>query len=114
MANKTFTLQGMMGVNFDEKRSTIDGPRVRVGTFVPLLSDIPSIQGKWAMYVQASGIIGNSLYCTVDLTTISDLATSVDGGGGTAFFRNGSVAFADSEYGWVMCVNTQIPKAPGS
>jgi hypothetical protein len=113
-ANKTFTTTPLLGVNFDEKRSTVDGPRVRVGTVVPLISDQASVLGKFAMYIQASGVIGNSLYCTIDLTTISCLGTSVDGGTGTACFRNGSVAFADSEYGWVMCVKTQIPQAPGS
>ena len=111
MPNKTFTSQPIMGVNFDEKRTTVDGPAVRVGTFVQLLSDIPGVQGRWAMYVQASGVIGNSNYVTVDLGSITCLASSVEAGasGTTGYFRNGSVAFAASEYGWVYTNKNSIP-----
>jgi hypothetical protein len=82
-----------------------------LGMTVPIVSDnIPSRIGKFAMYIRASGVIGNSSYCTVDLTTVSCLATSVDGGAGTGYFRNGSTAFAANEYGWVFCVKTAIPQ----
>lgn len=101
----TFTTTPLAGVAFDIK--TTD-PLLRVGTVVALTSDNPSTLGKFAMYVKASGVIGNSNYATVALTSISCLATSVDGGAGTAYTRNGSVAFADGEYGWVIVTRTSI------
>lgn len=92
----------LLGVNFGLK--TTD-PLVAVGTLVSLVSDDNVYaNGKFAMYVKANGVIGNSSYCTVALTSVSNLASSVDGGAGTAFARNGSVAFADAEYGWVYVV----------
>ena len=110
MANKTFTSQPLMGVNFDEKRTTVDGPRVRPGTFVQLLSDTPTLQGRWAMYIQANGAIGNSAAVTVDLSTIACYGSSIAAGasGTTGYFTNGSVAFADSEYGWVYTFRQRI------
>lgn len=103
----TYTSDNKLGVAFDRKTTAAEH---KVGTVVTLLSNFPSVQGKFAMYVKASGVIGNSTYATVALTSISCLATSVDGGAGTAFFRNGSVAFAADEYGWLMCVKTAIPQ----
>ena len=86
-------------------------PLFALGTVVPLNSDnVPSRIGKFAMYIRASAVIGNSSYATVDLTTVSCLATSVDGGAGTAYFRNGSTAFAANEYGWIFCTKTAIPQ----
>lgn len=104
----TFTSSPLLGVAFDTKTSSTDGPLLRVGTVVPILSDKPNFQAKFAIYIKASGIIGNSLYATIDLTTISCLATSVDGGAGTAYCRNGSVAFADGDYGWLAIMRTQV------
>lgn len=88
-------------------------PLFAVGTVVQITSDnIPGRIGKFAMYIKASGVIGNSSYCTVDLSTVSCLASSVDSAGtGTVGFRNGSTAFAANEYGWVFCVQTQIPRS---
>ena len=89
----------LLGCNFSLK--TTD-PLVEVGTVVALASDTNLYAiGKFAMYVKANGVVGNSNYCTVALTSVSCLLTSVDGGAGTAYARNGSVAFADGEYGWV-------------
>lgn len=102
-----YTNDSKLGVAFDRKTTS---PEHKVGTVVKLLSNYPTVQGKFAMYVKASGVIGNSTYATVALASISCLATSVDGGAGTAFFRNGSVAFADGEYGWLLCVKTAIPQ----
>ena len=90
----TYTSDNKLGVAFDRKTTAAEH---KVGTVVTLLSNFPSVQGKFAMYVKASGVIGNSTYATVALASISCLATSVDGGSGTAFFRNGSVAFAADE-----------------
>jgi hypothetical protein len=106
-----YSSDGKLGVNFDRK--TTD-PEHKVGTVVKLLSNFASVQGKFAMYIKANGVIGNSTYATVALTSVSCLATSVDGGAGTAYFRNGSVAFAANEYGWLMCVKTAIPQGTNS
>ena len=106
-----YSSDGKLGVAFDRKTTS---PEHKVGTVIKLLSNYPSVQGKFAMYVKASGVIGNSLYATVALSSISCLATSVDGGAGTTYFRNGSVAFADGEYGWLMCVKTAIPQGTNS
>lgn len=109
MANTTFASTPLLGINFDEKRTTVDGPSVAVGTVVQLQSSVPARIGKFAMYIQANGAIANSSYVTVALTSISCLGSSVDAGAsGTAYTRNGSVAFADSEYGWVYIVRTQV------
>lgn len=103
----TYTTTPLAGCSFDMR--TTD-PLIAVGTVVPIIStDIPSRIGKFAMYIKASAIILNSSYATVDLTTVSCLATSVDGGAGTAYFRNGSVAFAANEYGFIFCTKTAIP-----
>lgn len=107
MANSKYATTGLIGVNVD--RRTTD-PEFKVGTVVALNSSLPSVQGKFAMYIKASGVLGNSNYATVALTSVSCLATSVDGGAGTAYFRVGSVAFADGEYGWLLCVKTAIPQ----
>lgn len=86
-------------------------PLFALGTVVQINSDnIPARIGKFAMYIKASGVIGNSSYATVDLSTVSCLASSVDAGAsGTAMFRNGSTAFAANEYGWIFCTRTAIP-----
>lgn len=94
-----FATTPLMGINFSVKSTD---PYVKVGTVIALGSDDNLYAlGKFAMYVKASGIIGNSSYATVALTSISCLASSVDGGAGTAYYRNGSVAFADGDYGWL-------------
>ena len=103
----TRTSSPVIGIGFDLK--TTD-PQFTLGMVVPLSSDVPARIGKFAMYIRASAVIGNSAFATVDLTTISCLATSVDGGAGTAYFRNGSVAFAANEYGWLFCTKTAIPQ----
>lgn len=105
MANTNFTSEGLLGANLDQKDTTA---ALRVGTVTKVLSDKPALQGKFAMYVKANGVIGNSNYVTVDLSSISCLASSVDGGTGTAMCRNGSVAFADGEFGWVFVMRTAI------
>lgn len=102
-----YTSDNKLGVGFDRKTTS---PEHKVGTVVKLLSNFPSVQGKWAMYIKAATVIGNSNYATVALSSISCLATSVDGGAGTTYFRNGSVEFAADEYGWLMCVKTAIPQ----
>lgn len=110
MANFAYSSSNKLGVNIN--RRTTD-PEHKVGEVVQLVSNTPSVQGKLAMYIKASGVIGNSNYATVALSSVSCLATSVDGGAGTAFFRCGSVAFADAEYGWLLCVKTAIPQGTG-
>lgn len=105
MPNTSYTTSPIAGVALDTKSTD---PLVRVGTVVPVLSDVPYLQGKFAMYIKANGAIGNSSYATVALTSISCLGTSVDAGAtGTAYYRNGSVAFAADEYGWVYIIRTQ-------
>lgn len=112
MANNNYTSSNKIGVNL--MRRTTD-PEHKVGEYVLVLSNLPGNQGKLAMYVKASGAIGNSNYATVNLSTLSCLATSVDSSGlGTVYFRNTSVAFVDGEYGWLLCVKTAIPLATGS
>jgi hypothetical protein len=99
MANNTFSSDPVAGAGITTKNET---EFVKLGTVVKVVSDIALVQGKFAMYVQASGIIGNSSYCTIALTSLNCLATSVaSDGAGTAYCRNGSVAFADGEFGWV-------------
>lgn len=110
MANKFYTSSPAIGINFDEKRSTIDGPSFALGTMVPLISTVASGMGHFAMYVQASAVIGNSAYCTVDLSTSSVLATSVASGTSSGMCRNGSVAFAAMEFGWVFVLKTAFPQ----
>jgi len=105
MTAGTYSTDPLIAAGSLEVKTT--DPLFAVGTVVKINSDnIAARIGKVAMYIKASGVIGNSLYCTVDLTTVSCLATSVDGGSGTAYFRNGSTAFAANEYGWVFCVKT--------
>tara|TARA_R110000751_G_scaffold152353_1_gene257505 strand:+ start:5191 stop:5523 length:333 start_codon:yes stop_codon:yes gene_type:complete len=99
MANNTYSSDPLLGTAVTYKSST---PDVRVGTVVKVVSDVPALQGKFAMYVRASGEVGNSSYVTIALGSVSCLATSVNAGAaGTALCRNGSVAFDDAEYGWV-------------
>jgi hypothetical protein len=107
MANNNYATSNKLGVNIT--RRTTD-PEHKLGDVVQLVSNVPGNIGKLAMYIKASGVIGNSNYATVALSSVSCLATSVDGGAGTAFFRCGSVAFADGEYGWLLCVKTAIPQ----
>jgi hypothetical protein len=107
MSNSKYQSAGLLGVNIDRRTTS---PEHALGQVVTLNSSIPSVIGKLAMYIKASGALGNSNYCTVALTSVSCLATSVDGGAGTAYFRVGSVAFAADEYGWVLCVKTAIPQ----
>lgn len=111
MANFAYSSSNKIGVNINRRTTEAEH---KVGEMVMLVSNTPSVQGKLAMYVKATGIIGNSNYATVAMNTISCLASSVDGGAGTAYFRCGSVAFADAEYGWLLCVKTAIPQGTGS
>lgn len=105
MTAGTYSSTPIIGAGSLEVKTT--EPLFELGTVVQLNSDnIPSRIGKVAMYIRASAVIGNSAYCTVDLTTVSCLASSVDGGAGTAYFRNGSTAFAANEYGWIFCVRS--------
>jgi hypothetical protein len=109
MSNTNYSTSNKIGVNIT--RRTTD-PEHKLGDVVQLVSTIAGNVGKLAMYVKATGIIGNSNYATVSMGSVA--ASSVDGGAGTAFFRNGSVAFADGEYGWLLCVKTAIPQGTGS
>lgn len=106
MANNTWSSSGIIGIGFDLKSTT---PLYTPGMIVPLNSTVTDRKGTFAMYIKANGVIGNSSYTTVDLTTSECLTTSVAGATGSGMFRNGSVAFADAEYGWVFCVYTAIP-----
>jgi hypothetical protein len=99
--------EGLIGAGIDRKT---DSPEHKLGTVVKVVSNIPGGIGKFAMYIRAATAIANSNYATVALNTVSCLATSVDGGAGTTYFRNGSVAFAANEYGWLLCVKTAIPQ----
>lgn len=105
MANTNFPSEGLLGAALDQKYTTA---LLRVGTVTKVLSDKAALQGKFAMYVKANGVIGNSSYVTVDLSTLACFASSVEGGAGTAYCRNGSVAFADGEFGWVYVMRTAI------
>lgn len=107
MANNTITSTPLLGVSFDMK--TTD-PLMAPGTTVPLNSSITGRKGHFAMYIRANGVIGNSSYCTVDLSTTACYATSVASATSTGFFRNGSTAFADQEYGWVFVTKTALPQ----
>lgn len=109
MANNTWTSSPIIGVGFDLKETS---PSHTLGTTVPLnYSQAGGVRiGHFAMYVQASGIIANSAYCTVDTSSISCLATSVAVSTSNGFFRNGSVAFAANDYGWVFCTNIAVPQ----
>lgn len=96
----------LAGCAFDTKSTD---PLVKVGTIVSLSSsDNLYALGKFAIYVKANGIIGNSSYGTVAFTSVNVLASSVDGGAGTAYLRNGSVAFADGEFGWMYVTKTAV------
>jgi hypothetical protein len=107
MANNIYASTPTLGVNIYRRTTEAE---LKVGTVVQLNTSLPGVQGKLAMYIKASGALGANNYATVALTSVSCLATSVDGGAGTAFFRVGSVAFADGEYGWLLCVKTAIPQ----
>lgn len=113
MPNANYTSSPLLGINLDSKQTTIDGPLVRVGTIVPVLSDQPGNIAKFAIYVQASTAIGSLNYATVDLTTVATYASSVAAGvAGSAYVRNGSVAFNASEYGWLYIQRTAIFQGP--
>lgn len=107
MANNNYATSNKLGVNIT--RRTTD-PEHKLGDVVQLVSNLPGNIGKLAMYIRASGAIAANNYATVALTTVSCLATSVDGGAGTAYFRAGSAAFVADEYGWLLCVKTAIPQ----
>lgn len=101
MADAVICRTPTIGVDFHRRTTTAEHG---LGTQVVITSSVnPGYNGRLAIYVKASGVIANSSYVTVDLSTVSCLATSVDTGAtGTALYRNGSVAFADLEFGWVM------------
>lgn len=107
MANNTYTSQNKIGVGFHRRTTNQEH---KLGELILLDSTIPGRLGRLGMYVKASGAIAASNYVTVALSSISCLATSVDGGAGTAYCRNGSVAFVDGEYGWVLVIKTAFPQ----
>lgn len=99
MADQVVCTTPIIGVDFNRRTSTQEH---KVGMVVTVASQVnPAYNGALAMYVKSSGGLAANNYCTVDLSTVSCLITSVDGGAGTAFLRNGSVAFSDLDFGWV-------------
>jgi hypothetical protein len=102
----TYTYSGLIGAGFDLKTSS---PTHKLGTIVPVVSDVAGNQNRYMVYVYSAAVIGNSNYATIDFGTLTCNATSVDGGAGTAYFRNGSVAFAAGEYGWLLSTTRIVP-----
>lgn len=96
MANFQYAVTPLLGVNIKQKDTDA---QFKVGTVVTVNGN------KLAMYIKASGVIGNSNFVTVDQSTTSFLGSSVDSAGtGTVQFRCTSVAFAANEFGWVIAV----------
>lgn len=112
MANKVYSSTPLLGVAWDTKDLSATGSTMAVGTVVSL--NAPSLQGltgHFAMYVRANGAIGASAFVTIDTsTTAIALASSVTSGTSSGFARNGSVAFADGDYGWVFITKTALPQ----
>lgn len=103
-----YSQDGIIGAGFNFKGTDA---LLQPGTQVRLISQTePWAAGKFAMYIKANGAIGASAYVTVDMTTLAMYGSSVASATASGFWRNGSVAFVDGEYGWVFSTGTALPR----